>query len=203
MTSAEAQARYAVTQPVFGHLFEDMVYPDGATVPVSRFIRPQIEVEVGLILGRPLVGPGVTPDQVRQAVEMVAPCFELIDSRIRAWGGGIADSVADNAFSAGVVVCERRTPYGEVALERVCVTAFADDREIGRVSPWTGPSDPIAVVAWLANTLSSHGLVLEAGELVLSGSLLPPLEIRPGLRFCADMEALGDLAVMFVEGEIR
>ena len=203
VTSAEAQAQFGVTQPDFGHLFEDMVDADGATIQVSRFIRPWLEVEVGLILSRPLVGPGVTPEQVCQAVEWVAPCFELIDSRIRAWGGGIADSVADNAFSAGVVVSEHRTPLSEVVFERLSVTVSADDREIGRVSPGTGPRDPIAVVAWLANTLSSHGLALEAGQLVLSGSLLPPLMIRPGLKVRAEMEALGDVAVMFAEGEIR
>ncbi len=203
VTSAETQAQFGVAQPDFGHLFEDMVHQDGSVVEVAQFIQPQLEVEVGLILGRPLVGPGVAPEQARQAVEWVAPCFELIDSRIRAWGGGIADSVADNAFSAGIVVSERRTPLRDVDLELVHVTAFADGQLIGRVPLGTGPRDPISVLAWLANALSSHELALEAGQLVLSGSLLPPLMIRPGLRVRAEMEVLGGVAVEFAEGDTR
>jgi hypothetical protein len=33
--------------------------------------------------------------------------------------------------------------------------------------------DPAQAVAWLANTLGAHGVTLDAGDVILSGSLVP------------------------------
>ena len=39
---------------------------------------------------------------------------------------------------------------------------------------------PLTCVAWLANTLGRFGIKLEAGEVILSGSLVPLEPVRPG-----------------------
>ena len=56
---------------------------------------------------------------------------------------------------------------------------------------------PLASVAWLANTLGAYGVALEAGEVVLSGSLVPLEPVVVGDRMEVEMGALGTLAVEF------
>ncbi len=59
---------------------------------------------MAFVLARPLRGPGVTVAEAIAAVDFVLPALELIDSRIRDWKIGLADTIADNASSGGVVL---------------------------------------------------------------------------------------------------
>jgi 2-oxopent-4-enoate/cis-2-oxohex-4-enoate hydratase len=40
--------------------------------------------------------------------------------------------------------------------------------------------NPLTAVAWLANTLGAYGIALEAGEVILSGSVVPLEPVQPG-----------------------
>jgi 2-oxopent-4-enoate/cis-2-oxohex-4-enoate hydratase len=52
-------------------------------------------------------------------------------------------------------------------------------------------------VAWLANTLSRFDVALEAGELVLSGSLVPLEPVVPGDRMTMNLTGIGDAELVF------
>src|SRR6201999_2868020 len=120
-----------------------------------------------------LLGPGVTPADVIAATECVMPCFEIVDSRIRDWKIRVQDTVADNA-SSGLFVLgrEARSPAGFDFFS--CGMVVEKNGEI--LSTGAGAAalgSPLACVAWLANTLGGFGVPLLAGEVILSGSLVP------------------------------
>jgi 2-oxopent-4-enoate/cis-2-oxohex-4-enoate hydratase len=52
-------------------------------------------------------------------------------------------------------------------------------------------------VAWLANTLGRFGIPLRAGEIVLSGSLVPLEPIAPGDAMTVTIEGIGTASVRF------
>ncbi|MDT5197176.1 MAG: 2-oxo-hept-3-ene,7-dioate hydratase, partial [Mycobacterium sp.] len=52
-------------------------------------------------------------------------------------------------------------------------------------------------VAWLANRLAPHGVSLEPGEVILSGSFTKPVFAEPGDTFVADYGPLGTVSVTF------
>ena len=56
---------------------------------------------------------------------------------------------------------------------------------------------PLTCVAWLANTLSAFGIVLEAGDLVLSGSLVPLEPVVKGDVMSLRCEGIGTCSVVF------
>ena len=56
---------------------------------------------------------------------------------------------------------------------------------------------PAECVAWLANTLGRYGVTLDAGDVILSGSLVPLENARPGDLFELDLDRLGSAAVRF------
>ena len=103
VTSKPVQDMLNVHQPDFGFLTDTMHYPDGATISLSKagLIQPRAEGEIAFMLKTDLQGPGVTRDEVLAATAWVAPCFEIVDSRIDDWKIRIQDTVADNA-SCGV-----------------------------------------------------------------------------------------------------
>jgi 2-keto-4-pentenoate hydratase len=76
---------FGITDPDYGHLFDDMAIAHGGDVPTDELIQPMVEIEVAFILGRDLAGPGVSRDDALAATESVAPSIEIIDSRITEW----------------------------------------------------------------------------------------------------------------------
>ena len=56
---------------------------------------------------------------------------------------------------------------------------------------------PLASVAWLANTLGAYGVSLDAGDVILSGSLVPLEPAKPGDRFSLDLEGVGTASISF------
>jgi 2-oxopent-4-enoate/cis-2-oxohex-4-enoate hydratase len=56
---------------------------------------------------------------------------------------------------------------------------------------------PLASVAWLANTLGAYGVQLKAGEIILSGSLVPLEPAQPGDQFRLELEGVGSARVSF------
>lgn len=198
VTSAAVQDMLGVRQPDFGFLTDRMRVLDGSEVRIAeRLIQPRAEAEIALILKRSLKGPGVSPAAVLAATESIAPCFEIVDSRIQDWDIGIVDTIADNA-SCGVFVlgAARVDPRG-LDLAALKVSVWKNDQPLSQGLGSAVQGSPLASVAWLANTLGRYGVTLDAGDVILSGSLVPLEPARPGDRFRLELEGVGDAAIRF------
>lgn len=198
LTSAAMQRQLGVDQPDFGVLTEDMVLPNRATVDVSRFIAPRIEPELAFILDRDLAGPDVTPTDVLDSVRFVAPALEIIDSRIADWRIRIADTIADNASSAAVVVGEPVAASSVDMRGMGCIL-----RRDGGISA-TGAGgavlgSPLVAIAWLARTLHEFGEGLRAGDLVIPGSITPAQVVDAASTWTADFDGAGRVSVTFTK----
>ncbi|MFM2111083.1 MAG: 2-oxopent-4-enoate hydratase [Gammaproteobacteria bacterium] len=198
VTSKAVQDMLGVHQPDFGFLTDAMQVDDGGTIVIGeRMIQPRAEAEIALVLGSSLKGPGVTEADVLAATASVAACFEIVDSRIDRWDIRIVDTIADNA-SCGLFVlgAERRSPQGlDLAALEVRVSKNGASLSRGLGSAVQG--SPLAAVAWLANTLGAYGVTLDAGDIILSGSLVPLEPARPGDVFELDLDRLGRASVRF------
>jgi 2-oxopent-4-enoate/cis-2-oxohex-4-enoate hydratase len=198
VTSKAVQNMLDVHQPDFGYLTDKMRYVSGADLPISReLIQPRAEGEIAFILKRDLKGPGVTPDDALAATEGVIPCFEIVDSRIRDWKIRIQDTVADNASSGLFVLGEVISPANvDFVGCRIIVEKNGRFLSEGRGSAALG--SPLICVAWLANTLCVYGIPLQAGEVVLSGSLVPLEPVQAGDAMKMSIEGIGSAEVRFV-----
>lgn len=198
VTSLAVQDMLGVHQPDFGFLTDRMRVEDGATVKISEcMIQPRAEAEIALLLKRELQGPGVTPEEVLAATEFIAPCFEIVDSRISNWDIRIVDTVADNASCGVFVLGPARSDPRSHDLAALEVRVWKNDQPLSRGLGSAVQGSPLASVAWLANTLGGYGVSLEAGEIILSGSLVPLEPARPGDRFRAELAGVGPVSIAF------
>ena len=95
-----------------------------------------------------------------------------------------------------VLGAERRSPQGlDLAALEVRVSKNGASLSRGLGSAVQG--SPLAAVAWLANTLGAYGVTLDAGDIILSGSLVPLEPARPGDVFELDLDRLGRASVRF------
>jgi 2-oxopent-4-enoate/cis-2-oxohex-4-enoate hydratase len=198
VTSAAVQDMLGVHQPDFGFLTDRMQVPEGATVRIrDSMIQPRAEAEIALILARSLKGPGVSPAQVLEATAHIAPCFEIVDSRIADWDIRIVDTVADNASCGVFVLGEARVDPRGLDLAALRVRVWKNGQPLSEGLGSAVQGSPLASVAWLANTLGGYGVTLDAGDIILSGSLVPLEPAQPGDVFRAELEGVGSANVSF------
>lgn len=197
LTSKAMQDLFKVNEPDFGHLLDDMILAPGEAAPMRQLLAPRAEGEIAFLLGKDLVGPGVTVTDVLAATEGVMPAIEIVDSRVRDWRIKIEDTVADNASCGFVVLGSRITPVQEVDLRMLGMVLYKNGEMMSTGAGAAVLGHPAAAVAWLANKLAEVGSGLRAGEIVLSGAFTAAPPAAAGDRFEVCFERLGSVSVRF------
>ncbi|MFK8331013.1 fumarylacetoacetate hydrolase family protein [Pseudomonas sp. BJa5] len=200
VTSRAVQQMLDVHQPDFGFLTDAMQVEDASEVSFARYqlIQPRAEGEIAFILGEDLKGPGISAEDVLAASAAVAPCFEIVDSRIDNWQIRIQDTVADNASCGVFALGEQRIDPRDLDLARVEMQMFKNGQPAGSGLGSAVQGHPCAAVAWLANTLGELGIPFRQGEIILSGALAPLVPLVPGDRINLSMSGLGNASLRFV-----
>ena len=132
------------------------------------------------------------------ATEAVLPCFEVVDSRISDWRIKIQDTVADNA-SCGLFTVNEQAAIapGEIELADCRMVVKKNGNVISEGIGAAAMGSPVNCVAWLANTLGQFGITLNAGDIILSGSLVPLEPVTAGDVMTLTIDGIGDCAVSF------
>jgi 2-keto-4-pentenoate hydratase len=197
LTSKAMQEMLNVNEPDYGHILNDMIYKDGESISLDKFIQPRIEFEIAFVLKEDLKGPGVTMSDVITATDYVFPALEIIDSRIKDWQIKFEDTVADNGSSAGAIIGSTTAKLDNLDLAAVRMTATRNGEFLDSASGSAVMGHPAEAVAWLANALGSYGISLYAGEVILSGALSKAIPIEDGDTFTAEFEQIGAVTATF------
>ncbi len=197
LSSVAMQEMMGVREPDYGHLLSDMELTSAEPVEAARYCYPRVEVEVAFVLGEKLPGEGCTEDDVIRATEYVAPAIELIDSRIRDWNIRIGDTIADNASSAGYVLGPERVRPEDVDLTSIEAVLLRQGEKVAEGRSDAVLGNPVTAVAWLADKVASFGVTLEAGHVILPGSVHRAIDARPGDGFVAEFRDFGSVQLTF------
>lgn len=199
VTSKPVQQMLDVHQPDFGFLTDAMQYANGSAISIkgAGLIQPRAEGEIAFVLKEDLVGARITREDVLDAAAAVAPCFEIVDSRIEDWKIRIQDTVADNASCGVFVLGEARVDPLSLDLASVQLDMYRNGEQVASGRGAAVQGHPAEAVAWLANTLGRFGIPFLAGEIILSGSLVPLIPATAGSRFELNIEGMGSAAVNF------
>ncbi|MBW7984932.1 2-oxopent-4-enoate hydratase [Enterobacillus tribolii] len=198
VTSQVVMQMLDVHQPDFGMLTSGMVYDHGAALDVRPLIAPKAEGEIAFILKRDLTGPGVTLADALAATELVVPCIEVVDSRIRDWKISIQDTVADNASSGLIVLGDNAVSPRGLDLALVGMTLEKNGEVVATGAGAAALGHPANAVAWLANTLGALEIPLKAGEVILSGSLAAMVPVGAGDCLSISLGSIGSVSARFI-----
>lgn len=203
LTSKAMQSALSIDEPDSGVLLDDMFFADGGLVPSDRFIATRVEAELAFIMKHRLSGPNCTMFDVLNATDFVVPALEILDTRIERVDREtkatrkIFDTIADNAANAGIVLGGRPLRPMEADLRWIGALCYRNGQleETGLAAGVL--NHPATAVAWLANKIAAHDLALEAGQVVLSGSFIRPIETRKGDTIQADYGRHGSVSCYF------
>jgi 2-keto-4-pentenoate hydratase len=202
-TSSAGQSHIGVDGPLAGMIHATQVIEEGAAVPIGRSLMKVAELEFAFRM-RTFLAPRAEPyriDEVMAAVDSLHPAIEIPDSRYDDFArAGTAQLIAENAC-ADRFILGKAGPASwrtlDLSKHQVAITVTGREPLTGIGSNVLG--DPRIALAWIANELSAHGIALEAGEVVTTGTCAIPIAVAPGIRIEADYGALGKIAAQFVE----
>lgn len=193
--SPEVRQRLGLPHLLVGFLTDQTVLKSGAMVSLRGWKHPVAEPEVALRLRMPVL-PGSTPEVVARAVEALAPAIELADvdrAPAEDWEG----TIAGNVFHRYVVVGESRPAEFRGSLAGLRGQVVRNGTPGGVVEDLEAlPGRVVDVLREMAQLLAKVGEGLQAGDLVICGSVVPPQALEPDDRSMEfRLEGFGEVSV--------
>ena len=176
-----AMSKVGTTGPVVGFLTDATLIAPGGACPIAGWTAPKLEPEIAIHLG-----PG------GEGVAGISAAIELADADRPP--AEIEAVLAGDIYHRAVVLDRDVTPTPlahpiaariERDGEEYATTADAE-AEVGRIDE---------LVAWTVDYLRHFGVETAAGEVVISGSVVPLLDIAPGQRLRNELDGIGALEV--------
>ncbi len=193
--SPEALEHTGLEGPVVGFLTSRALVEPGATYSIAGWTKPAFEPEVAVHMARDL-GADASRETTRTAIGALGPAIELADiDRPR---DEVERVVAENAYQRGVILgpADEARAGADVVGLRARITC--DGAEIAATDdPTSLTGDPVDIVRHVADLLAAFGETLRAGEVVITGSVVPLIWPSPGRRYEYELEPLGRLSVTF------
>ena len=199
-TSPEVQRLFGVAEPVFGPVFARTVFASPARLRAADFRHRLLEAEFAFRFGRDLPGRAepYAREEVLAAVDALVPAVEVVEPRTgRLAADDIPLLVADFCANGGAVLGAPAEDWRGLDLRSraVRLSVAGAPRQEGTGALVLG--DPVNVLVWLANALGGHGLGIEAGQFVLTGTMTGIHAPAPGEAAVADFGGLGAVEVVF------
>lgn len=190
-----AMDRMGISAPLFGFMTDRSLLESGSALSIAGWTRAVIEPEVAVHLGE-RVPAGSDEAAVRAAISGLCAAVE------------VADFDPDVEDVEGILACDifhRHVLLGPVDRSRaggsiagIEARVFRDGEKIaGAAGPPDFPGEAVRILQALAEELEANGLALSAGDVVITGSLVPPVKVGAGQVIRAEISPLGEIELRF------
>ena len=194
--SPTSMQKVGIQAPLVGFLMQRGLLLSGSTVSLNSWVRPVAEPEICVRMMRDL-GGGATADAALAAVKEIFPAIELADMDPVAAPDNLDAVLEANIFQRHVILCGNTRFGGGMA--------GLTSRMIRRGKEAANTDDPEAltgklpdIVAHVANTLAAYGEKLSAGDVIITGSITPPVMLEPDDDAITHaLDPVGEVSVSF------
>jgi len=193
-----AMERLGLKAPVVGFLMQRALLLSGSTVSFDGWTKPTAEAEICVRMARDL-GAGATADTALAAVKEILPAIELADLDPAPTPDNLDAVLEDDIYQRHVVLCGNTRSGGSVA--------GLTSRVTRRGAEFARSTDPEAltgkladIVAHVANTLAAYGEKLAGGDVIITGSITPPIFLEADETELAHaLDPIGEVSVNFTK----
>ncbi len=196
-TSAAIRRQFGLSEPICGWLMAPHVYYDETTLNWNDYVQCAVEPEFVLSIGRD-ISHGVTDErELVDAIEWVAPGIEVHNFTFWFGDPSSQELIASNGIHAALIVGPQRVPPADLDFDMEGVGLFCNDRLMASGIGAEIMGGPIKSLGWLVRRLLREGEYLRAGQLVIPGSPVELVPVRPDDRVTAAFTHLGRVSTRF------
>ena len=187
------QQALGISAPVVGFLTSGRQLQPGETHSLAGGTRVGVEPEVAVHL-RSAVDPDADRETAREAIGALGPAIEIVDIDLPM--EDVERILAGNVFQRAVMLGSSDSGAREQPLTDVEATVLVNG-ERRESAPAAVMGDPAETVMLVARRLADAGEALDAGQVIIGGSLTPIVWVQPGDSVQVDLGRLGLLRAGF------
>lgn len=194
LTDVELQSVFKSDSPVYGTLLSSNMLAEGASLQLTSLLDPLLEVELIFKLTETLSDNPEEAEIIRKTV--VAPGFEIPDSRIKNWFPHISinELISDNAVTGKVVVGTFVQLNEYISWHDLKAELFLNGQFVSNGHSSKVLSNPLHSIKWLQQSLVKAGKTLHKGMVVSSGTFIKPVKLERG-TYKAEFDNFGYLTL--------
>ena len=202
LTTVAMQTMVGFEGSISGQLLACQIQSSGATLQACHYGRLALEFEIAFIMKGDLPARSQPwGHDIAEHIAQAVPALELVDDRRADYSGlrqDILTLVADNAWSAGLVMGEPIQGAELSRLDQICAVASIDGAEVGRGKGSDVLGHPLTALAWQANHLTARGLSLRRGDIVTTGSLVKSQFPQAGSRVTFQLDGAAPVSASII-----
>ncbi len=188
-----AMSRLQIDTPLVGFLTNRSLLPSEGRASVAGWTRPLAEPEIALTIGRDLTGEEDRA-AARAAVAAVGPAIELADVDFPP--DDVAAILAGNIYHRHVVLGRQDDSLAGCRLDGLVGQVWHRGQSIAKTADLEAlTGDLVEIVRQVAGLLAALGERLHAGEIIIAGSIVPPIPIAPQEKIRYRLDPVDTIAI--------
>jgi 2-keto-4-pentenoate hydratase len=190
-----ALERLHINAPLVGFLMANTVVPSGSTISLAGWKKPAAEPELAVYMGKDLVS-GSERKATMDAIAGLGAAIELAD--VDHPSDDVEGTLARNIYQRHVVLGGCDTKYAGGSLSGMKARVFRNGAEMANTSDFEAlTGELITIVGHVANLLGHFGETLRAGQIIIAGSITPPIWVEAGESIGFHLEPLQRIFINF------
>jgi 2-keto-4-pentenoate hydratase len=188
--------RLNISGPLVGFLMQEGHVASGGAVSLAGWAKPVAEPEVAVYVGKG-VAAGADRATVMSALAALGPAIELAD--LATPPDDVGAAVAGNIYQRHVVLGPRDASRAGGRADDLVARIFRRGEEVARTDNFQATvGELIGLVQHVAAMLGAFGEKLSAGDVIITGAVVPPPSIDPDERdFAFELAPIGRVSVRF------
>jgi len=190
-----ALERLHIKAPLVGFLMADAVVPSSSTISFAGWKKPAAEPELTAYIGKDLTS-GDDRKATMDAIAGLGPAIELAD--VDHPSDDVEGTLAHNIYQRHVILgaCDAKHAGGR--LSGLNARVFRNGAELANTSDFEAlTGELISIVGHVANLLAHFGETLRAGQIIIAGSITPPIWVGPGESISFHLDPMQAISVNF------
>lgn len=193
-----AMERLATTAPLVGFLTDRAILASGATLSLSGWRKPAAEPEVAVHLGKDLPS-GADRDAAKAAIAGLGPAIELAD--VEYLPDDVEGLLAGNIYQRNLVLGPKHVSRAAGMLNGLLCRVVRNGVEVAATSDLQAlTGELIDNVRYVADLLAAFGEKLDAGQIIITGSIVPPLWVAAGEKLAFHLQPMEAVSINFAAG---
>lgn len=196
--SPAAMERLRTNAPLVGFLTDRALVPSGATLSLSNWEKPAAEPEIAVHLGKDLPSGSDRPTAMG-AIAGLGPAIEVAD--VDHPSDDIEGTLARNIYQRHVILGRNDVTGAGGLLDGLSCRVVRNGNEIANITDLqtlqklTG--ELIDIVRHVADLLAFFGETLQAGQIIIAGSIVPPIWVEPGEEIIFQLSPIDTISIRF------
>lgn len=191
-----ALQKFSLDAPLVGFLMQKALLPSGGVVSLEGWVKPVAEPEIAVHMGRDLPA-GADRAAAAAAIAAFSPAIELADMETPP--EDVETILAGNIYQRHVVLGPPDETRAGGSTAGLTARITRRGAEAGRTTdPEAATGNLVDIVRHVADLLPAFGDGLRAGDIIITGSLVPPLFIEADeTEIAFALDPVGSVVVQF------